>query len=207
MWAQETSPRAGERLGLALAGLFLFMCGRWSVGDNAAAARAQPQMAAEVARQLYDPPAGHAEIAVPSVLRDARGEIHNQQIGAARFNVLVSRAGTLRSGDVHSSMQLDLIFTGKVRLTTREAGRDVVRDFGDGDLIKIPPNIPHLFEFIEETVMVEWWQGPFAAKYYEPYRKRVDEAMRTLQGKSAQPPRRLGIRQAIARRILQERIL
>jgi hypothetical protein len=184
------------------------LCGRWSVGENACeqphlhAAAAQPQqVASEILRALYDPPAGHAEVAVPSVHHDVRGEIHNMQIGTARFNVLVSRAGTLRSGDVHGVPQLDLIFTGRVRLTTREAGRDVVRTFGGGELIVIPPNIPHLFEFLEETVMAEWWKGPFAARYYAPYRKRVDEAMRTLQQKGAQPPRRqLGNRQASIKR-------
>ena len=52
-----------------------------------------------------------------SVLRDARGEIHNLQIGAARFNVLASRAGAMRSGDVHRSRQLDLVFRGLLTLT------------------------------------------------------------------------------------------
>ena len=52
-----------------------------------------------------------------SVLRDARGEIHNLKIGAARFNVLASRAGAMRSGDVHRSRQLDLVFRGLLTLT------------------------------------------------------------------------------------------
>ena len=51
-----------------------------------------------------------------SVLRDARGEIHNLKIGAARFNVLASRAGAMRSGDVHRSRQLDLVFRGLLTL-------------------------------------------------------------------------------------------
>ena len=52
-----------------------------------------------------------------SVLRDVRGEIHNLRIGAARFNVLASRAGAMRSGDVHRSRQLDLVSRGLLTLT------------------------------------------------------------------------------------------
>ena len=69
---------------------------------------------------LYSPPTGHGVVEVPSIHRDARGEIHNLQIGDARFNVLVTYAGAMRSGDVHRSRQLDLVFSGLCAVTTRE---------------------------------------------------------------------------------------
>lgn len=72
-----------------------------------------------------------------------------------------------------------------MRLTTRENGEDVVRTFGSTDRIALPPNIPHLFEFLTDTVMAEWWANPFEARYYKPYRERVDHNFREMSAKLA----------------------
>ena len=132
---------------------------------------------------LYSPPAGHGEVSVPSVVRDARGEVQNLRIGGFRFNVLVSEAGTLRSGDVHRSPQYDMIFSGNVHLTTREHGRDVTRSHGAGELVIIPANVPHVFRFHNKTVMAEWWPDSeqFETRYYKPYRRDVDAALKQRQ--------------------------
>ena len=95
-----------------------FAMGRWSTigGPSALRLKKLSDVAPEVAPLLYSPPAGHGEVAVPSTVRDVRGEVHNLRFGGFRFNVLVSKAGAVRSGDVHRSDQLDLIFSGCVRL-------------------------------------------------------------------------------------------
>lgn len=135
-----------------------------------------PDVESDVAAQLYSPPAHHGNVAVPSVFSDARGQVHNVRFGGFRFNVLVSEPGTLRSGDVHRADQLDMIFEGLVRVTTRENGRDVEREYGAGDLVIVPANTPHIFKAVNRTVMAEWWRGgSFEARYYRPYRKQVDE--------------------------------
>lgn len=135
-----------------------------------------PDVESDVAAQLYSPPAHHGNVAVPSVFSDARGQVHNVQFGGFRFNVLVSEPGTLRSGDVHRADQLDMIFEGLVRVTTRENGRDVEREYGAGELVIVPANTPHIFKAVNRTVMAEWWRGgSFEARYYRPYRKQVDE--------------------------------
>ena len=141
-------------------------------------ARPLSAVAPEVAPGLYDPPAGHGEVQVPSVHLDARGAVHNLKFGGFRFNVLVSRGGTLRSGDVHTSPQLDMIFEGHVRVTTREDGQDVVREYGRGELVVIPAHVPHIFNFLNKTVMAEWWERAFDCKYYRPYRRVVDDALK-----------------------------
>ena len=66
-----------------------------------------------------------------------------------------------------------------VRLTTHEGGRDVEREYRSGELVVIPPHVPHLFLFLNHTVMAEWWSppGPFEARYYAPYRSAVDLAV------------------------------
>lgn len=71
-----------------------------------------------------------------------------------------------------------MIFSGVVRVTTYEGGRDVEREYRGGQLITIPPHVPHIFRFVNDTVMAEWWDADFEARYYMPYRKRVDAALR-----------------------------
>ena len=141
---------------LVLLLLLAFVVGRWTASlglQDAVLSEVMP----EERPHLYMPPVGHGSVTVPSVIRDARGEIHNLEAGGTRFNVLVTRAGAMRSGDVHRSRQLDLIFSGKVAVTTREHGRDVRREYLAGSLIVIPANVPHIFDFINDSVMAEWW--------------------------------------------------
>ena len=44
-------------------------------------------------------------------------------------------------------------------MTTREYGRDVSREYTAGQLVVIPAHTPHIFEFLNRTVMAEWWAG------------------------------------------------
>ena len=166
-----------------------FCMGRWTtIGGGASgglrSASSRMQVSLPPEDELRNPPPGHGAVAVPSVIRDVRGETNNLRIGGFRFNVLVSRAGSVRSGDVHQSDQYDMIFQGNVQLTTRERGKSVVREYGRGDLIVIPKHVPHLFRFPNHTVMAEWWDGPFEARYYVPYRTIVDRATQKLSAAS-----------------------
>lgn len=37
--------------------------------------------------------------------------------------------------------------------------------------------MPHIFHFLEETVMAEWWEPePFRAWFYTPYRRLVEQS-------------------------------
>ncbi len=182
--------------------LAVFLAGRWSVGSGSIAKPWRYYLygpGSGVDKTLLtEPPSGHSEVQVPSVLQDARGSIHNLRIGGFRFNVLVSKAGALRSGDVHTTRQHDFIFSGEAQLTTLEYGADVNRRYGAGDHIVIPENTPHLFAFMNDTVMAEWWEGDFDCKYYTPYRDLVAKHMQSVARKQAglpprHPPESLGV--------------
>ncbi len=108
------------------------------------------------------------------VFSDSRGEIRRYEIDYTKFNVLTTKAGALRSGDYHPVKQYDLILKGEFEITLRQDDKDVVMKKGVNELIVIPPDIPHLFRAISDTVMIEWWEGPFEAKYYKPYRRLVE---------------------------------
>ncbi|MFB6088401.1 MAG: hypothetical protein ABEK36_01330, partial [Candidatus Aenigmatarchaeota archaeon] len=87
----------------------------------------------------------------------------------------------LRSGDYHPVTQYDLILKGKVKITMKQDDREKIVHKGPNELISIPENIPHLFEFLKDTVMIEWWDGEFEAKYYKPYRKLIEEQFEKLE--------------------------
>ncbi len=65
-----------------------------------------------------------------------------------------------------------------MQVTTHEDGEDVIRKYGPNELITILPNIPHLFEAIKDTTMIEYWEKKFEAKYYKPYRDIIDASMK-----------------------------
>jgi mannose-6-phosphate isomerase-like protein (cupin superfamily) len=114
------------------------------------------------------------------VYRDSRGEIHRHDVAGVKFNVLVTKAGVLRSGDYHPNKQFDLVLSGKMEITLRQNEEDKVIVKGPNEFIEIPPNTPHLFKSLTDTVMLEWWDGPFEATYYEPYRKQVEEQLNRM---------------------------
>jgi len=109
------------------------------------------------------------------IYTDSRGEIRRHEMQGVKFNVLFTKAGALRSGDCHPVTQYDLVLSGEFEITLRQDDKDVVVKKGANELIVIPPDTPHLFRCLTDSVMMEWWDGPFEVEYYEPYRKQVEE--------------------------------
>lgn len=113
-------------------------------------------------------------VPVPSVYKDVRGEIHNFRVGNKRINLLYSKSQTMRSGDIHKSVQHDFVFSGKVKVwTLSKRGTTHTKIYTANQYIEIPMYVPHIFEFINDSVMAEWWDEPFEAWFYEPYRNIV----------------------------------
>jgi hypothetical protein len=113
-------------------------------------------------------------VPVPSIYQDERGEIHNLKIGDERLNLLYTKAGVMRSGDLHADTQHDFVFSGKVRVwIMNENGITGKTVYGPNQYVAIPPYAPHIFEFLEDTVIAEWWDRPFHAWFYQPYRRIV----------------------------------
>ncbi len=109
---------------------------------------------------------------------DFRGEILRYNVHDSLFNVLYTKAGMLRSGDYHPNTQFNLLLSGEIELTLRIGDKDVVSIKKPNELIVIPPNTPHLYRYIKDTVMFEWWDGELKVSYFEPYRKLVMDSIR-----------------------------
>ena len=71
----------------------------------------------------------------------------------------------------------------RVRVTRLVGGTETVSEVSSSETVLIAAHVPHLFEFLEDTVMTEVWrhprthtQCPFDLWYYRPFRDRVDAA-------------------------------
>ena len=51
-----------------------------------------------------------------------------------------------------------------------------------GDVVRIPPHVPHLYAFLSDSLMTETWRTPdgrpceFGAWLYKPFRDRIPAA-------------------------------
>jgi mannose-6-phosphate isomerase-like protein (cupin superfamily) len=117
-------------------------------------------------------------VPVPSIYKDERGEIHNVSVGGRRVNLLYTRKGVMRSGDIHANTQHDFILSGKAELWLLSTdGSTEKKVVGPKEYVRIPPYVPHVFNFIEDSVMFEWWEPEgFHAWFYEPYRAIVSKS-------------------------------
>ncbi len=105
---------------------------------------------------------------------DVRGEIQRFNLHGAKFSVLYTKAGALRSGDYHSTTQLDLMLKGDMEVWEQREMGVVKKIYRANELIVIPPDVPHLFKSLTDSMMIEVWTGSFDAKYYKPFRDLVD---------------------------------
>ena len=121
------------------------------------------------------PPTVNQPVPVPSIYQDERGEIHNFRVRNKRINLLYTRKGVMRSGDIHKNRQHDFVFSGKVQVQTlRSDGTSESQVYGPYSYVCIEPYVPHIFNFLEDTIIAEWWEPePFEAWYYLPFREIV----------------------------------
>jgi len=110
-------------------------------------------------------------------LSDQRGEIYVNKIEDTEFNIIFTRAGAYRAGDYHAAKQYSIILKGEIEITLRQNNQDAIRKYGPNELIVIPPNVPHLYKFLIDTVMLEWLSGPYKPQYYKPYRKIINQQL------------------------------
>ena len=120
----------------------------------------------------------NSPVPTPSIYTDGRGEIHNILAGNKRINILYTKRGVMRSGDIHKNTQHDFIVEGQVEVWFLEKDRTTTKKIcGAYEYIRVPPLVPHIFHFMQNTTMAEWWEPePFQAWFYTPYRQLVEQS-------------------------------
>ncbi len=108
------------------------------------------------------------------VHKDNRGEIYIIKLrDGIQFNMLTTKKGCGRGGDLHPHRQFDLVLEGEFEVWLKKTKIEK-KVFKKYDYIVIPPKIPHLFIAKKDTVMLEWWDKEFKATYYKPFRKIIE---------------------------------
>ena len=80
--------------------------------------------------------------------------------------------GRSRGGDIHPEAdQFDLVVHGKIELREMTPTGERIKILNEKDLVTIKKGIPHVLIALEDSLIVEWRNGPFTREIYEPYRK------------------------------------
>ena len=109
---------------------------------------------------------------------DVRGEIYLIEIEGREMLLLLTKKGYARGGDLHRSIQHDVVIKGSVEFTFHMNGRDYSLELREGESITFPEGVPHMFTSLDDSIVLEWLEGSFEKTYYPPYRKIVEERMR-----------------------------
>lgn len=107
---------------------------------------------------------------------DERGAIYHLKLDDdITINLLYSKKGTARAGDIHPNKQYNVILKGSVNIFREKEGKDEGETLFANHNTVTEPGIPHLFDFAENTIMLEWWDGPFECKYHKKYRDIIEK--------------------------------
>ena len=119
---------------------------------------------------------------------DARGSYERLEYpGGEYVNLVYTRAGHKRSGDIHKCAQVNTLIVGEAFVTqVSKDGKERRTKLRGGDHVVIPPDVPHLYEFTKDTLMTESWthrepakergQCEFESWFYDDLRRRIDAA-------------------------------
>jgi quercetin dioxygenase-like cupin family protein len=113
--------------------------------------------------------------------RDPRGSIVVLHVDGHEFLLMYSKAGALRGGHSHTHRQFDLMLTGKIRRTLRSPEGAMVDDAQPtraGEFVVTEPHVPHLFKFLEDSLILEWLEGPHDAFNDAEMRRKVEEQLK-----------------------------
>ena len=128
---------------------------------------------------------------MPSVHTDGRGEVWNLRVGSyhpdaetfsRRINLSHTKKDVMRHGDFHPNVQCGFIFSGKLEVwTPGPDGKTQKKLYGPNDYVEVAPYVPHVYNYVEDTIMAEWWESTgsgegshFKHWFYAPYRRIVD---------------------------------
>ena len=114
---------------------------------------------------------------IPSVFTDDRGSIHRLRIGHQRVNLLYSLKDSMRSGYLHNVLTHDFVISGRVQVWTLAEKGTEKKEYGPHEYFTIDTYVPHILFYLEDTNMVEWYDGgatEFKLWYYHPYRNIVN---------------------------------
>jgi hypothetical protein len=98
------------------------------------------------------------------------------RVGGKRINLLFSKEAVMRSGYLHPEPKHGMVISGQVEVWILAPQGTEKKVYGPLQMFDIPPYVPHILHFLEDSVLAEWWEQPgdFRCWFYHPYRRIVD---------------------------------
>ena len=111
-----------------------------------------------------------ASAPVPSIFTDDRGSIHRLRIGHQRINLLYSQKECMRSGYLNSVLTHDFVISGRVEVWILTETGTTKTIYGPREYFSVDAYVPHILYFLEDSNLVEWYDGILQLWYYHPFR-------------------------------------
>jgi len=109
------------------------------------------------------------------VHEDKRGTIYLLKFNGMLYFILITNKGYARGGDLHDFEQYNFVISGSFEVREQHQSSEKKYIVNEREFVTIPPNVPHVFIALEDSLMIEWHSKelpPFKdKKYHEPYRK------------------------------------
>jgi len=118
---------------------------------------------------------------------DNRGSLLKFKLGKKKFLIVLTKKGFLRGGETHNMPQRTILAEGKIEVVTKllianskgiYQNVDITNTYKGVQEFFIPPNTPHYFRFLEDSVIMEYEDENMTREYYPEYRKIVEESMK-----------------------------
>lgn len=112
---------------------------------------------------------------IEKVNEDNRGEIWRIDNGKRIYWLSITKKGSGRGGDIHDGYQYNLVFEGSFKVLYKYPDREEEWIQKVDQLLQVPPEVPHVWIALEDSMMLEWHEKPLPPfeqkRYYELYRR------------------------------------
>lgn len=102
---------------------------------------------------------------------NSSGELFKVPLENTTVLNIFTKAWEYRWGKVYSEEKFFTIISGSVEVTVEIMDEDKTNTYIPGLIFNIPPNVPNLFFFPEDTVMLEWFPKDVEIEKYERFRE------------------------------------
>jgi len=89
----------------------------------------------------------------------------------------------MRSGYLHPSTAKAYVVSGRVQVWALNEHGTSKTSYDADQAFFTPPYVPHVLFFLEDSVILEYWQGDATCYYYHPYRRLVELQNSLVAGK------------------------
>jgi len=116
---------------------------------------------------------------IVKVSDNKRGEIWKIESGKRTYFLSITKKGYGRGGDIHDGIQYNYVLEGSFKVLFKYPKEEKEFIQKANEYVEVPPEIPHVWIALEDSLMLEWHEKPLPPvekkRYYEPYRRMIEQ--------------------------------